>query len=68
MIDGQVQMVINTTEGVQAIKDSFDIRRTALTRNIPHYTTMPGARAAVMAIEALKKGALDVAPLQHYSV
>jgi carbamoyl-phosphate synthase large subunit len=67
MISGDVQMVVNTTDGARALKDSFDIRRTALTRNIPHFTTMPGARAAVYAIESLKRGALDVTPLQHYS-
>ena len=66
LIDGNVQMVVNTTEGAQAIKDSFAIRRTALTRNICHYTTLSGAEAAIEAIAALKDGALDVAPLQSY--
>ena len=46
--------------------DSFDIRRSALTHGIPHYTTAAGARAAVHAIAALKAGTLDVAPLQAY--
>jgi carbamoyl-phosphate synthase large subunit len=68
MLDGEVHMVVNTTEGAQALKDSIDIRRTALMNNIPHYTTMPGARAATKAIEALKRGALEVTPLQHYSL
>jgi carbamoyl-phosphate synthase large subunit len=66
MISGHVQMVINTTEGTQSLKDSFTIRRTALTRNICHFTTLSGAEAAVTAIGALKDGALDVAPLQSY--
>jgi len=66
MLSDQVQFVVNTTDGAQALADSFDIRRTALMRNIPHYTTLSGARAAVAAIEALKQGALDVAPLQSY--
>jgi carbamoyl-phosphate synthase large subunit len=66
MISGGVQMVVNTTEGAQSLKDSFTIRRTALTRNICHYTTLAGAEAAVSAIAALKDGALDVAPLQSY--
>jgi carbamoyl-phosphate synthase large subunit len=68
MMSGQVQLVVNTTEGAQAVKDSFSIRRTALTHNIPHYTTMAGAKAAVEAIAALKAGALDVAPLQSYFI
>ncbi len=63
---GQVQLVINTTEGAQAIADSFSIRRSALVNNLPHYTTMAGAAAAVDAIEALLGGGLEVAPLQSY--
>jgi len=66
MIDGEVQMVVNTTEGAQAIRDSFSLRRTALVNNIPYFTTMAGARAAVAAIAALRLGRLDVAPLQSY--
>ena len=66
MISGQVQLVVNTTDGAQSLKDSFTIRRTALTRNICHYTTLAGAEAAVSAIRALKDGPLDVAPLQSY--
>jgi carbamoyl-phosphate synthase large subunit len=66
MISGNVQMVINTTDGAQSLKDSFTIRRTALTRNICHFTTLSGGEAAATAIGALKDGALDVAPLQSY--
>jgi carbamoyl-phosphate synthase large subunit len=63
---GGVQLVINTTEGARAIADSYTIRRSALVHNIPHYTTMTGAAAAVGAIEAMAKGRLEVAPLQAY--
>ena len=66
MISGHVQLVVNTTDGTQALKDSFAIRRTALTHNISHFTTLTGAEAAVTAISALSDGALDVAPLQSY--
>ena len=66
MTDGGVQLVFNTTEGAQAIRDSFSLRQTALLREIPYYTTMAGARAAVQAIAALRTGALEVAPLQSY--
>ena len=66
MINGDVQLVFNTTEDVQAIKDSFSIRRTALLHSVPYYTTFAGARAAIMAITAIKQGTLDVAPLQSY--
>jgi carbamoyl-phosphate synthase large subunit len=63
---GDIQMVINTSQGAQSTADSFDIRRNALTHGIPHYTTIAGARAAVHAIASLKAGTLEVAPLQSY--
>jgi len=63
---GEIQLVINTTGGGQSVSDSFDIRRSALTQGVPHYTTLAGARAAVHAIAALRAGTLDVAPLQAY--
>jgi carbamoyl-phosphate synthase large subunit len=67
IISGEVQLVINTTEGARAILDSFPIRRSALIKNVPHYTTIAGASAAVDAIEALKAGdGLEVRPLQLY--
>ena len=66
MLSGAVQLVFNTTEGSQAIADSFSLRRTALTNGIPYYTTSAGARAAVQAIAALRAGNLEVAPLQSY--
>ncbi len=66
MKDGGVQLVFNTTEGAQAIADSFSLRQAALLGNIAYYTTVPGVRAAVAAITELATGALEVAPLQAY--
>jgi carbamoyl-phosphate synthase large subunit len=63
---GEIQLVINTASGAQSVSDSFDIRRSALTHGVPHYTTMAGARAAAHAIAALRAGTLEVAPLQAY--
>ncbi|CAH2604930.1 carbamoyl phosphate synthetase subunit beta [Rhodovastum atsumiense] len=63
---GDIQMVINTASGAQSVTDSFEIRRSALTHGVPHYTTIAGARAAAHAIAALRSGALEVAPLQAY--
>ena len=63
----EVQLVFNTTEGAQAINDSFSIRRTALTEKVPYYTTLAGAVASVLAIESMKSGSLEVASLQSYS-
>ena len=63
---GEIQMVVNTSHGAQSTADSFDIRRTALVHGVPHYTTLAGARAAALAIGALRAGTLQVAPLQSY--
>jgi carbamoyl-phosphate synthase large subunit len=66
ILDGDIQLVINTTAGAQAIKDSFPIRRTALVRGIPYYTTLSAARAAVGAIAELRSGRMGVRSLQEY--
>ena len=64
--NGEVHLVFNTTEGAQSIKDSRSIRTTALAQKIPCITTAAGAKAAVCAIEAMRDGELEVAPLQAY--
>jgi len=66
MKSGGIHLVFNTTEGVKAIADSYDIRRTALTNAIPYCTTLAGCLAVVQAIEAIQAGQLEVAPLQSY--
>jgi carbamoyl-phosphate synthase large subunit len=66
MLDGDVQVVMNTTHGAQAIRDSFSIRRTALMRGLPYFTTLSGARAAVAALAKLKAGGLGVCSLQEF--
>jgi carbamoyl-phosphate synthase large subunit len=67
MKNGGVQLVFNTTEGKQALLDSFSLRRTALMMKIPYYTTTAGALAAAQAIGAIKAGELDVRPIQDYA-
>ncbi|MEQ1754543.1 MAG: carbamoyl-phosphate synthase large subunit [Micropepsaceae bacterium] len=67
MKDGSIDLVFNTTEGAQALKDSLSIRRTALMQKIPYYTTVAGSAAAVQSISALRTTVLDVAPLQLYA-
>jgi carbamoyl-phosphate synthase large subunit len=62
----EIQLVVNTVEGAQATADSFSIRRTALMKKIPYYTTIAGARAMVEAIGAVRDAELAVAPLQSY--
>ena len=60
MKNGDVHLVFNTSEGRQAMSDSFSLRQTALMGSIPYYTTVAGMRAAVEAIAALRAGALEV--------
>ena len=64
--NGDIALVINTTAGEQAIKDSFSLRREALTSRTPYYTTMAGARAMVEGLRRILTGGLEVAPLQSY--
>ena len=67
MINGDICMMLNTTQGPRAVTDSFDLRRGALHNKIPYYTTISGARAAVEAISALKSGqSFGIVPLQDY--
>jgi carbamoyl-phosphate synthase large subunit len=62
----EIAMLINTTEGRQAIADSYTLRRAALMAKLPYYTTIQGARAVVQALARVRAGALEVAPLQSY--
>jgi carbamoyl-phosphate synthase large subunit len=64
--NGEVQLVINTTQGAQAVADSFSIRRESLMHSVAYYTTAAGASAAVDAIINLKEQDLRVKPLQDY--
>jgi carbamoyl-phosphate synthase large subunit len=65
--DGKVDFVINTTEGVKSIADSFSIRRTSLQQKITYCTTMEGTEALVAAMLAIKQGSgLQVRSLQEY--
>jgi carbamoyl-phosphate synthase large subunit len=66
IVNGEIAMVVNTTASGQAVRDSFSIRRTALIKDVPYFTTMAAARAAALAIAALRRGALDVRSLQEY--
>ena len=67
MKNGEIQLVFNTTEGKQALADSFAIRRTALMQKLPYYTTAYGAIAAAKAIKAIRNGEMDVRPIQSYN-
>jgi carbamoyl-phosphate synthase large subunit len=63
---GEVDLVINTVASdVTSIRDSASIRRTALLRGLPYFTTVAGARAAMGAIGALQDGSIGVRSLQE---
>jgi carbamoyl-phosphate synthase large subunit len=66
IINGQIDLIVNTTVGKQSIVDSFDIRRNAVDRQIPYVTTIRGAEAVVKAIESLKSKKVGVKPIQSY--
>ena len=54
--NNDIAMVMNTTEGVQAIADSRDIRRVALMDKIPYFTTIAASIAVVAAMKARGEG------------
>ncbi|WP_271949249.1 carbamoyl-phosphate synthase large subunit [Ruegeria faecimaris] len=62
--DGQVQLVMNTTEGAQAVEDSKAIRSIALYDKIPYFTTAAASHAAALAIKAQAEGDVEVRSLQ----
>ncbi len=62
---GLVQLIINTPIGSQALHDDAYLRRAALEYNIPTFTTIPGAKAAIKAIKALQSNKIDIYSLQE---
>ena len=64
MKNGDVHLVMNTTEGAQAVEDSKSIRSSALYDKIPYFTTAAGAHAAALAIKAQAEDAIGVKALQ----
>jgi carbamoyl-phosphate synthase large subunit len=64
--DGDVNLIFNTTEGWQSLKDSKSIRAAALVSKIPIFTTATASNAAMRAIEALRDETLEVRALQSY--
>jgi carbamoyl-phosphate synthase large subunit len=63
---GDVDLVVNTVEAdPRAVKDSFAIRRAALQRGLPYFTTFAALRAAAGAVRALRQGTIGVRSLQE---
>ena len=64
--EGRVALVVNTTVGAKAIRDSYSIRRQSLLSNVPLVTTMPGATAFADAIAHQRKHKTTVLSLQEW--
>ena len=64
--NGEIDMVINTTEGAAAIRDSKSLRKQTLLSGVPYFTTIAAATAAVGAVEARREGPLTVCSIQEY--
>jgi carbamoyl-phosphate synthase large subunit len=64
MKNGEVALVMNTTEGTQAVEDSRSMRNVALMDKIPYFTTAAASHAAALAMRAAEEGELQVRALQ----
>jgi carbamoyl-phosphate synthase large subunit len=66
IVDGEIALIFNTTEGWQSHKDSQSIRASALASKVPYYTTAAASVAAARAITTVKASELEVRSLQDY--
>ena len=66
IIDGEIALIFNTTEGWQSLLDSKSIRAGALEKKLPYYTTASAALAVARAITEVKAAQLEVRSLQDY--
>ena len=62
--NGDIALVMNTTEGQQAVEDSREIRSVALNDKIPYFTTAAASHAAAQAIKSREEGDIEVRALQ----
>ncbi len=66
IVDGEIAMIFNSTEGWQSHKDSASIRASALKAKVPYFTTAAASLATARAIAALRGAKLEVRSLQDY--
>ncbi len=64
LANGEISLIINTPSGKGARTDEGRIRASAVSHGVPCITTIPAARAAVAAIDRLRRGGLTVHSLQ----
>ena len=67
ILNTEVDLIINTSEGKQSAQDGYIIRRLAIELGIPYVTTLAGARAALNAIEAVQNNEINVKSLNKYA-
>ena len=66
MKNKEIDLVMNTTEGTQAIEDSRSMRAVCLSDRIPYYTTLAASAAVAIAIQKWHEGEIGVKSLQDY--
>lgn len=66
ILNKEIDMIINTSEGKQSAQDGYIIRRLAIELGIPYVTTLSGARAALNAIEAVQNNEITVKSLNEH--
>ncbi|WP_086975891.1 carbamoyl-phosphate synthase large subunit [Archaeoglobus fulgidus] len=66
IVNGQVDLIINTPSGKRGRTEGYMIRRAAVDYGVAHITTLAGAMAAVRAIEAVKSRKIVVKSIQEY--
>jgi carbamoyl-phosphate synthase large subunit len=66
IVNGKIDLVINTPLGRESFFDDRAVRRAATMGRVPCITTLTGASAAVSAIKALRSQTLTVRSLQDY--
>ncbi len=66
VLDGRVDLIVNTPRGVSGRLDGYEIRTAAVARGVPCITTTPALAACVQGIEALLRGDAGVTPLQEH--
>ncbi len=64
MKNGEIALVMNTTEGAQAVEDSREIRSVALNDGLPYFTTAAASHAVTLAMKSREEGELGVRSLQ----
>jgi len=64
IINGEIDLVINTVESESAVSDSFSIRRSALQTGVPYFTTLTAAKAAINSLDRWIRGELPIMALQ----